>query len=500
MAEETQGTTTEAAPEAAAAEQPKEKEKLQQSVEIADVGPCKKHIKVTVDRANIDKLLADKYKQLVGESWVPGFRPGKAPRQIVVRRYQKEVHDQLKGELLLASLEQLADEHDVAPLAPPNLNPNKLSIPEQGPFVYEFEVEVRPEFDLPSYKNLNLKRPIKQFNDADVTAEEQRLLARYGQLVPKDGPAEKGDYLIADMTSTVEGQTIGTAQEVTLRIDDTLTFKDAVAAHFAERTVGAKAGDSRTVELTMTDAAAQEAVRGKTAQAVLDIKDVKKLRLPDLDEEFLSQFGVKTVEQFREQIRLALERRLEYTQRQSAREQVLELIAAAANWQLPQDLLQRQARKTLARRVLEMRESGMAEDEIQARQRLLQRDVLATTEKALKEHFVLQKIAEAEKIEVDDDEINGEIDRIADQYGESPRRVRAQMEKEDLLDTLAAQLIERKALNLILESATYEDVALEKEQSVSASEAQAGEGEVNDPTAAPPAPPAEGEAAAPEGA
>lgn len=499
MAEESQGTTAEATPEGAA-ELPKAKEKLQQSVEIRDVGPCRKHIKVTVDRNNIDKLLADKYKQLVGDSWVPGFRPGKAPRQIVVRRYQKEVHDQIKGELLLASLEQLADDHDVAPLAPPNLNPNRLQIPEQGPFVYEFEVEVRPEFDLPTYKGLKLKRPVKEFTDADVAAEEQRLFSRFGQLIPKDGPAEKGDYLIVDMTSTVEGQTIGTTKEVTLRIDDTLTFKDAVAPHFAEQTVGVKAGETRAIDLTMTDAVGQEGLKGKTAQTTLEVKDVKKLRLPELNEEFLAQFGVQSVEQLREQLRVMLDRRLEYTQRQSAREQVLELISAAANWQLPQDLLQRQARKTMARRVLEMRESGMPEEEIEARQRLLQRDVLANTAKALKEHFVLQKIAEAEKIEVEDNEIDSEIERIADEYGESPRRVRAQMEKEELLDTLAAQLIERKALNLILESATYEDVPLEQEQGVSSTEAQAAEGEVKDPTAPPPAPPAESETAAPEGA
>ena len=472
------------------------KQKLTQQVEIRDVGPCKKHIKVSVDRADIDRQLEGKYKELVGDAWVPGFRPGKAPRQIVVRKFKKEVTDQVKAELLLASLEQLAEDHDVAPLSPPNLNPGRLEIPEKGPFVYEFEVEVRPEFELPSYKGLKLKRPVKEFKDDDVAQEEQKILARYGQLVPKDGAAEKGDYLIADMVTNFQGNKLGEAKEITLRVDDTVTFKDGVVPKFAEQTVGAKAGDTRTIDISMTDVVAMEQLKGQTVQATLTIKDVKKMRLPEINEEFLERFGVKNEDQLKEQIRLVLDRRLEYTQRQSAREQVLSQIAASQGWQLPQDLLQRQARKTLARRVMEMREAGMAEEEIQARQRLLQRDVLANTELALKEHFVLQKIAETEKLEVDDDEINLEIERIADQYGESPRRVRAQFEKEDLLETLAAQLIERKALNLILESATYEDVPLEAEAGLSSTEAQAVEGEVKDPTAAPPEEtPAEGEAA-----
>src|SRR5262249_28955112 len=106
-----------------------------------------------------------------------------------------------------------------------------------------------------------------------------------------------------------------------------------------------------------------------------------------------------------------------------------------------------------------------------------------------------QKIAEVEKLEISEDEVNSEIERIADMEGESPRRVRARLEKEDLLETLAAQIIERKALNLILDSAEYEDVAVSDggAGAVTTVEAQAVEGELKDPTAAPPAAAPEGE-------
>jgi trigger factor len=279
---------------------------------------------------------------------------------------------------------------------------------------------------------------------------------------------------------------VGEAKEISLRVDDTLTFPDGVAPKFGEQMIGAKAGDKRSVDISMTDSVSIERLKGQTVQATFDVKDVKKLRLPELDEAFLERFGVKTIDQFRESIRLVLDRRLEYSQRQSAREQVLSLITASATWELPQDLLMRQARKTLARKVMEMRESGMQEEEIQSRQRMLERDVLSTTALALKEHFVLQKIAEQEKIELEQYEIDDEINRIADSYGESPRRIRAQFERDDLLETLAAQLIERKALNLILESAEYEEVPVVKEGGMASTEAQAIPGEMKDPTAAAP--------------
>jgi trigger factor len=489
MSDETQAVTEDTT-SAAATEAPAEeaKEKLQQTVDISDVGPCKKHIKVTIERSAIDKQLDKKYKELMGESHVPGFRPGKAPRQIVVRKYKKEVLGELKSELLLASLEQLAEDHDVAPLSPPNLNPGTLQIPDQGDFVYEFDVEVRPEFDLPNYKGLNLKRPVRTFADEDVAAEEHRLLSRYGQLIPKDGPVEKGDYVITDLTTRYHDREVGSAKELTLRVDDTVTFRDGVIAHFADKMVGAKAGERREADIQMTAAVAQADLKGQTVTANFEIKDVKKMRLPELTEEFLAPFGVKSAEQLRELLRVSLERRLEYEQRQSARDQVLEQIAASSSWQLPEDLLLRQARKSLGRRVMEMREAGIGEEEIKARERMLQRDVVSSTEKSLKEHFVLQKIAETEKLEIDEDDINAEIERIADQYKESARRVRAQLEKEDMLETLAAQLIERKALDLILDGAVYEDVQVGQAPTMSAAEAQAVEGEMQDPTAAPPEP------------
>src|SRR5207302_266568 len=163
----------------------------------------------------------------------------------------------------------------------------------------------------------------------------------------------------------------GSAKETTLRIDDTVTFKDGVAAKFGAQTAGAKAGETRTVDIRMTDAVADENLKGQTVQAALEVKDVKQQRLPELTEEFLQ------------------------------------------------------------------------------------------------EHFVLQKIAEVEKIELDDEEIEAEIEAIADQVGETPRRVRAQYEREDMIETLAAQLIERKALNLVLESAQYEEVPMEQEAGLS---------------------------------
>lgn len=484
---EAEGDTKPAAAteEASEAEGEKKPEKLKQDVDISDVGPCKKHIKVTVDRSSIDVLYNDKFSDLVKQAIVPGFRKGKAPRKIIERQFARDVGDQVKGEVLMASLEQLAEDYEIAPLSAPNINPAKIEIPKSGPLVYEFDVEVRPEFDLPDYKGLKLKRPVRTFTEEDISREQRRLLAPYGQLMPKeDGTVAPEDYITVDMTTRYQDKVIGTAKELTLRVDNRLAFKDGVAENFAETVKGAKAGDSRTVHIVMSSNVAAPALAGLTVEAALEIKEVKTVRLPELTHEFLHTFGVHSEEQLREEILALLERRLAYQQRQSARQQILQHFESAAQLDLPQDLLIRQARNVLTRRAMEMREGGMSDEDIQGRLRLMQQDILQSTAASLKEHFVLQKIAEVEKIDISDDEIEAEIDNMAEESDESARRVRARLERDGELETLAALLIERKALDLILDQAEYEDVPLDKpaEEQVAVAEEQAVEGELRDPT------------------
>lgn len=459
MADETT-TSPEAEAATAVAEGPI---KLPQQVEITDAGPCKKHVKVTVDRGAIDARLDEKFSDLVlnSSAAVAGFRPGKAPRKIIEKRYRTEVAADVKTEVLMASLEQLAEEQTLSPLSPPDLDPHAVVIPDAGPLVYEFDIEVRPEFDLPDYRNLKLRRPTHTFTDSDVAKESRRMLEPQGQIIPKPGETvELDDIIIADVAISRDGVELNKLSEIRVKVDKKLALADGVAEDFAAKMSGAKPGETRTVDITLSQDVGAESLRGAKVQAAFTVKDVKTIRLPELTPDVLEEFGVRSEEQFHELVRSRLERYLEYVQRQTARQQVMQKLAGEANWELPRDLLIRQARKTMTRRVMEMRSAGMSDEQIAGRQRILEQDAIRSTTSGLKEHFVLQKIAETEKLEIEDADIEAEIDRIADQSGESPRRVRARMEKEDLIEALATELLERKALDTVLSTAEYEDYAL----------------------------------------
>lgn len=444
----------------------KPEDKLEQAVEVTDIGPCKKHIKVTVDRGAIDQRFNEKYTELVRSdtSQVNGFRPGKAPRKVIERRFKSHVEETVRQEVLMASLEQLATENQISPLSPPDLDITKLEIPDSGPFIYEFDVEVRPEFDLPDYKGIRLKRPVKKFTPEDVQKEKRRILEPAGQLVPKDGPIQLNDYIVADVVMTDGDRELNNLKEIRVKIEPELVLKDGVSDKFGKTMVGSKAGDTRDVTIKLSESLTDPSLRGKEISAKFTVKDVKYVRLPEMTPALLGEFGLSNEAQFEELIEAILNQRLEYVQRQSFRSQILSYISESSKWELPHDLLVRQSKKTLAKRVMEMRSAGMSEEEIVGKRRKLEQDAIANTAVALREHFILQKIAELEKIEITEDDIDDEIERIADRAGESPRKVRARMEKEELIEALATELLERKSLDLILENAQYEDVELKSDQ------------------------------------
>jgi trigger factor len=269
-------------------------------------------------------------------------------------------------------------------------------------------------------------------------------------------------------------------------VEKRLALSDGVAEEFAKQVVGAKVGDTREVDIKLAETVADQSLKGKTVKGKFTIKDIKVIRLPELTPDMLEQFGVKNEAQLQELIATTLERNLEFQQRQYARQQILQQVAEKVKWELPRDLLIRQATRTLQRRVMEMQSAGMTENQIEARMAVLRQNVLQSTAVALMEHFVLQKIAETEKIEIEDADIDAEIQRIAARSGESFRKVKARLERDDLIESLATELLERKALDVVLNNAVYEEFEVkpeEQEGEVATLEAQAVPGEMVEPTA-----------------
>jgi trigger factor len=439
-------------------------EKLNLEVKIDKRGACQRHITVTIPREDIERYFENAFSDLVGKAAVPGFRPGRAPRKLVENRFRKDVADQVKGSLLMDSLAQITEDEKLAAISEPDLDPSAVSVPDEGAMTYEFDLEVRPEFDLPNWKGLTVEQPVREFTDKDVDERLKNVLAQHGNLAPHDGPAEVGDYVTVNLSFRHGETEISRSDEEVIRIRPVLSFRDGRIEGFDKLMKGVKAGETRTGKAKLSPDAPNATLRGQEVTAVFEVLEVKKLELPELTPQFLQELGeFESEEELRQAVRESLERRLEYAQQQRARQQVTAALVESANWELPPDMLRRQAVRELERSVLELRRSGFSDQEIQAHANDLRQNSMAATARALKEHFILERIAEEEKIEETPADYENEIRLIAAQSGESVRRVRAQMEKRGLMDSLRNQIIERKTIGLILEHAKFKEVPYQLE-------------------------------------
>src|SRR3954465_10575566 len=183
-------------------------QKLELDVKVTSPSACERHVTVTIARPDIDRYFDDAFGEMMPTAAVPGFRIGRAPRKVVEHRFRDEVSDQVKSSLLLDSLEQISQEQRFTAISEPNFDLEAVEVPKEGKMTFEFTIEVRPEFDMPKWKGLKLNRPVREFTDADVDAQLEQMLSRYGQLVPFEGEAAEGDYLSANITTTSDGKQI----------------------------------------------------------------------------------------------------------------------------------------------------------------------------------------------------------------------------------------------------------------------------------------------------
>jgi len=432
-----------------------DEKRLNLKVEIKDSGPCLKHVTVTVPRADIDGCYDELIDEFSESAQVPGFRPGKAPRELVLKRFKEDLDNRVKQKILLESLEQLADDKKIDPINEPDIDVEALEIPDQGDFEYDFDVEVRPDFEVPDYTGLEIEQYEADVSDEQVEAAMNRYLAQYGQLVPEEGAAEMGDHLTLAAKFTHGDKVIHEIEEFTAELKPVLYLHDAEIENFGELFTGAEIDAKVTTEITVSPEAEKIELRGEKVTAEFELLDIKRLELPEMTEQLIDRIGVESEEELRENIRQSLERQAKHQQRQHARNQVLTKIIASADWDLPEKLVRRQTENALRREILEMQQAGYTTAEVRARENEIRQNAISETREALKQHFVLDKIAEQEDIKVTAD---WEITLMSMQAGESPRRVAARLRKSGMIENLEAQLRERKAVDLVLEKAEMKTV------------------------------------------
>ena len=436
-------------------------ERLNLQVQVTQPSACQRHVVVTVTQEDVEKYFGQEFDKMMPEAQVPGFRAGRAPRKLVERHFRKEITEQIKGKLLLDCMTQVSEDEDFSAISEPDFDYEAIEIPDEGPFTFEFDIEVRPEFDLPQWQGLKLDRPKMNIDKAAIDSHLEKVLQGMAVLEPVDEAAQAGDFVVLKMDFTHDGKSVSSADEVTARVRPELSFRDGMLSGFDKLMTGSKSGDKKSAEVTVSGEAENEELRGEKVAVDFEVLDVKRMQLPEIDEDLLSRLGnFESEGDLRDAVKGELERQQTFRQNQKIREQITSLLTDSAKWELPPDLLKRQSEREMERAVMELRSSGFSEDQIRTHTNTLRQNSLQSTEAALKEHFILERIAEENEVEASDEDYDAEIMQMAMMGRESVRSVRSRIEKRGLWDVLRNQIVERKVIGLITEKATFKDVAL----------------------------------------
>ncbi len=415
---------------------------LQLDVKVSSPQACVREVVVTIPEAEVKRYLKDAYDELVPEAQVPGFRSGRAPRRLVEKQFKDRVVEQVKGKLLMDSLGQVTEKEDFSAISEPDFDYNSIPEPGEGPFTFQFTIEVRPEFETPNWKDLELTKPVENIGDEEVSEALQRVLKDRAAYEATDEPAAIGDKMVVTITFKEGEKVISKLEEEGIVLAKKLSLSDAVCESFGDDVAGKKEGESVTTSVKLGDADDEGA---RTVTAEVEIVEVQKQENIELNESVLEDLGdFESEEELREFIKDSLTRQAEYRTQQAVRQRVTELLSDAVDFELPADLVRRQTARELQRRVLELRRNGFDDTTIKGIVNALQQNAKASTESALREHFVLEQIAEEQSIDAEPAEFENEIMLIASQSGQSVRATRARLEKSGQMDALRNQIVERK--------------------------------------------------------
>jgi trigger factor len=423
---------------------------------VKELPDSRVRVEVDVDAADVDRRVKRAARGLGGELRIPGFRKGKVPPEVVIQRVGRgAVMEEALREALPEWYERALLESGVTPVGDPKLDVSAL--PDEGESLsFSIEVAVRPDAKLGEYRELEVGRAEVEVPEDAVASELERLREGFASLRPVERAGADGDFLLVDYRGEIDGEPFegGEARDFLLELG-----AEGLLEGFNEALRGAEAGDEREVKVQFPDDYRPERLAGTDATFKVDVKEVREKQLPDLDDDFAAQASeFDTLDELREdlaaKIREALEKRADDEFRQAA----VDAAVAEATVEVPADVIEARATDMWERVERSLQGRGIAPETYLRMQNRSREDLIAEArpdaEQALKREAVLAAIADAEAIEVSDEELVESLRHTAEEHeGTTPEKLLEQLRSQGRDALLSEEMRLRKAADLVAESA-----------------------------------------------
>ena len=393
---------------------------------------------------------------------IPGYRPGKAPRAVIEKRFRKEIQDELTKKLVSKSYHEAIEQEQlrVASLA----NIEDVQLGEDKSMRFRATVVTAPEFELPEYKSIPVQLPETNVSESEVDVAIERLRDQTADFVdvPERG-LEMGDFAVIDFEGSSDGKPISEiAPQASKNLHGGKKFwlhlaPDNFLPKFCEQMVGQKPGDTRTVTVDFAVDFPVKELAGKQANYNVTVSEIKQKVLPVLDDAFAAKLiPGRTLADLRQVIEHDLVHEKKHERDRAKEGQVVKYLHERIQFELPPPLLKSETRRVLADLVQRNRERGVPDEMLKEKEKELVETSAGLAAHRLKTNFILHRIAERENIQVSRDDINARLREEAARYNVPVDKMRKELQGHDGLDGFAEQILLGKTLDFLKANVSVE--------------------------------------------
>ena len=432
------------------------------NITVENLAPCKKLVRVEVDAKSVDEIFDAITKDIQKQASLPGFRPGKAPRAMVVKKYEAEINDEAKRKLIGENYRKALEEKKIQAIGYPDIE--EIQFGRGQDLQFAATIETAPEFELPDYTKIPATREIKSVTDADVERAIDQLRGQQAKFDTVAREAKTEDVAVVNYTGTVDGQPITalapTAKGLTEQKNFWVELKPgSFIPGFGEQLIGAKAGDKRTVTVDFPADFVTKELVGKKGAYEVEVVEVKEKVLPAVDEAFAKSFGADDLEKLKAGVRADLENELKHSQAKSVRGQLVKGLLYRVNFELPESAVANETRNVVYDLVRENTKRGVGRDLIESQKDEIYSIAADSAKGRVKLAFLVQRIAEQEKISVTQEEALQHAQRLAAMYQIPLEKFVADLQKRNGVNEIFEQLLHEKVFALLEQTAIVTEVA-----------------------------------------
>ena len=430
------------------------------SVTIENSAPCRKKLRVEVDAERVAGARAEILREFRRHATIPGFRPGKAPEPMVEKRYAQEIDEELRKRIIPDTYREVLAEKKLHTVGYPQVE--TVDYKPGRPLVYTAAVDTAPEFKLPEYKGITVKKKETPVSDDEVNKTIDTLRDQQAEFVNVEGRALRtNDFAVLSYSGVADGKPIAELAPEAKTLGEHKDFwlfisSDSFLPGFCDQLLGAQPGEKRQVLVNFPADFPQKPLAGRKATYFVDVTAIKEKKLPELSDEFAKKIGTESLDKLKEEIRKSLMAEHESQANADLRKQIVDQLLNRVEFELPESLVTQETRSIVYDLVRENTMRGISKEKLEEKKDEIFGFATQGARERLRASFVLDAIARAEGIKVEETEIEQRIAQLAQRYRVTPAKLKAQLTERDGFGEIEEQLLVGKTLDFLLANATVE--------------------------------------------